>query len=247
MSPNTGSSGWAARTGPTRRGLRCVALSVLPIGVLAWGAVALAATSSAVKTGAIYQGQFGGGGTEQGAVESFNVTGSGRQLASVTVLPIECGVPGGQVVTVHNVPIVKGTFKVKYPGLHFRAGFFGSATLSGRFLAHGRASGREEVRTNDTITGAPCKYSVPWTAQAQPRGTRQCPPHGLGLNIVVDGSTCAVVDKALDHGNFVRPTPSQPGGSFTTSKWKCRVVKGGIQNHRCTRTRPNKASFSFSI
>jgi hypothetical protein len=227
--------------------LRSLALLAMPIGVLVWVGVAFASASSSVKAGAYYQGQFGGGGVEQGAVESFNVTASGHQLASAVVLPIECGVPGGAVVTVHNVPIVNGSFTVAYPGLTFRSGFFGSAILSGRFLAHGRASGREVVRTNDTINGSVCQYTVPWTAVAQARGTRQCPPHGDYLNIVVNGSTCAVVDAALGKGKFVRPTPSQPAGAFTTAGWKCRDVKGAIQNHQCTRARPHKASFSFSI
>jgi hypothetical protein len=226
--------------------VRRVALSVLPIGALVWGGVALASGASAVRAGALYQGQYGGDSVQAGAVETFTVAGSGRELDSVNVFPIQCGVPGGQTVTVHNVPIVNGAFKVKYPGLHFAAGFFGSATVSGKFLAHGRARGTENVRTNETITGAVCKYSVPWTAQAQPSGTKQCPAHGLGVNIIVDGSTCAVVDHALDHGKFVRPTPSQPSGSFTTPRWKCKVVKTGIQSQRCTRKRPHKATFSFS-
>jgi hypothetical protein len=164
----------------------------------------------------------------------------------VTALPIECGEPGGPIVTVHNVPIVNGAFKVQYPGLHFAHGFFGSATLSGRFLAHGRASGREDVRTNETFTGAVCKYSMPWTAQTQPPGTRQCPNHGRGFRIIVDGTTCAVVDKGLDKGKYVSPTPDQPAGTFTTPGWKCRVVQHGIQNHQCMRARPKKAAFSFS-
>jgi hypothetical protein len=230
----------------TPRRLRSMMLLVLPVGVLVGTGVALASASTAVKAGALYQGQFAGGGVEQGAEESFSVAGSAHQLASVTVLPIECGVPGGPVVTVRHVPIVNGTFKVKYPGLHFSPGFFGSATLTGRFLAHGRASGREDVRTNDTFTGALCKYSVPWTAQAQAPGTRQCPTHGVGLNLIVDGAKCSVIDHALDKGKYVHATPSQPAGTFTTPGWKCRVVKDGLQNHRCTRTRPHKAAFSFA-
>jgi hypothetical protein len=228
------------------RRVRRVALSVLSIGALVGGGVALASGASVVKAGAIYQGQYGGGGVQAGAVEIFTVAGGGHELASVNVFPIQCGVPGGPTATVHNVPIVKGAFKVKYPGLRFAAGFFGSAIVSGKFLAHGRAKGTENVRTNETITGAVCKYSVPWTARAEPSGTKQCPAHGLGVNILVVGSTCAVVDRALDHGKLVRPTPSLPSGSFTTPKWKCKVVEASIQNHRCTRKRPRKASFSFS-
>jgi hypothetical protein len=240
------STGDRTQANRSRGRLRPLVLLVLPVGLHLWAGVALASGSTAVKGGAFYQGQFAGGGAEQGAEESFSVAGSAHQLASVTVLPIECGVPGGPVVTVRRVPIVNGAFKVKYPGLHFGPGFFGSATLSGRFLAHGRASGREDVRTNDTFTGALCKYSVPWTAQAQAPGTRQCPAHGVGVNLIVDGATCSVIDQALDKGKYVRATPTQPAGTFTTPGWKCRVVKDGLQNHRCTRTRPHKAAFSFA-
>jgi hypothetical protein len=216
------------------------------VGVGVGVAVAAASARGTARAGALYQGKFGGNGIDKGAQESVSVSANGRQVASVSVLPIECGPPGGPAITVHNVPIVNGSFTAKYPGLHFRSGVFGSATVTGRFLAHGRASGTEDVRTNDTFTGSVCKYSEPWTAVAQPQGSKQCPTHGLALNIIVAGTTCAVIDHAVDKGKYVSATPSQPAGVFTTPGWKCRVVKGGVQNHQCTRTRPHKASFSFA-
>jgi hypothetical protein len=216
---------------------------VVLIGALVWIGVALASAAKPVK-GGIYQGSFGGprGGNAAG---SLTVSPNGRRVASVTLLPPECGTPPGPIPTIRNVPIVNGSFKAKYH-TPTRPGIFNDATLTGHFLAHGRARGQEEVRSNETIDGSLCKYSIPWTAKAQPRGTKRCPDHAQASNIIVDGTTCAVVDKALNKGKIIPVTPTRSHPGFRTPGWTCRTVTNGPDNHQCKRSHPKKATFSFT-
>jgi hypothetical protein len=249
-------SGVAEMAGRSRRRGRALSLlfrplvfSAMPVGTLVWIGVALASAGSPVK-GGIYEGTIGGPNSPGGpAQETLTVSRDGRKVASVIVLPPECGQPGGSAATVRNVKIVNGSFKATYPRTATRQGVFNDATLTGHFLAHGRVSGREDVRSNETINGSLCKYSLAWSAAAQPVGTKQCPNHVHGrdefFNILIIGTTCAVVDKAADKGTF-----SQAGGStsvprFSTPGWTCRVLRSGVDNHRCTKAHP-KATFSFS-
>ena len=102
---------------------------------------------------------------------------------------------------------------------------------------------------NETINGSLCKYSLSWTAAAQPAGTKQCRNHGQGKDqlsdILVTGTTCAVVNKAADKGKFVQTGGPTSVPQFTTPGWTCRVLRSGVNNHQCNRAHP-KASFSFT-
>jgi len=66
--------------------------------------------------------------------------------------------------------------------------------------------------------------------------------------MIVDGTSCGVVDKALDKGKYVRPTtgPFASAGVFTSPGWKCHILKQGLRNHQCQRSHPKKQEFSFS-
>ncbi|MDQ6775103.1 MAG: hypothetical protein M3071_02545 [Actinomycetota bacterium] len=135
----------------------------------------------------LYVGMIGGPTSPGGsAQETLTVSPSGREVASVVVLPAECGQPGGPLATVRNVKIVNGSFTAAYPRTPTASGVFNDATLTGHFLAHGRVTGREDVRSNETINGSLCKYSLPWTATAQPTGTKRCPNHTHGTRAFSD-------------------------------------------------------------
>jgi hypothetical protein len=229
--------------------MRLAVLAVLLIGALVWIGVALASAGSPVK-GGLYEGVIGGPSSPGGpARETLTVSRDGRHVASVVVLPPECGQPGGTAATVRNVKIVNGSFKAKYPRTPTGPGIFNEATLTGHFLAHRRVSGREDVRSNETINGSLCKYSLAWTATAEPAGTKQCPNHIHGkddfFDILVIGTTCTVVDKAADKGKFTKPGGPTSTALFSTPGWTCRVLTSGVNNHQCKRARP-KATFSFS-
>jgi hypothetical protein len=240
---------WLVRVGRARRVVRSALLMATLSGALISIGAALASGGSPVK-GGLYEGTIGGphspGGTAQ---ETLTVSRDGHRVASVIVLPPQCGQPGGPAATVRNVKIVNGSFTARYPRTPTRRGVFNDATLTGRFGTHGRVSGQEIVRSNETINGSLCKYSLPWKAVAQPAGTRQCPSHVHGKNqfndILVTGTTCIVADKAADKGTFVQTGGPTSVRQFSTPGWTCRVVTGGVNNHRCDRARP-KATFSFS-
>lgn len=237
------------RVGRARRVFRSVVALALLSGTLVWISVALAAAGSPVK-GGIYEGMIGGPHSPGGpAQETLTVSRNGRQVASVVVLSPECGEPGGPNATVRNIKIVNGSFKATYPRTPTGPGIFNDATLTGHFLAHHRVSGREDVRSNETINGSLCKYSLSWTATAEPAGTKACRNHSRGseefFDILVTGTTCAVVDKAADKGKFTQPGGPTSTPHFSTPGWTCRVLTSGVNNHQCKRARP-KAIFSFS-
>jgi hypothetical protein len=200
--------------GLARRLSRSLVLVGLLSGTLVWIGAALASAGKPVK-GALYEGTIGGpkspGGPGQ---ETLTVSRDGRHVASVVVLSPACGEPGGPPATVHNVKVVHGAFKATYPRTATSPGIFNDATLTGHFLTHRRVSGHESVRSNETFTGSLCKYSLSWTATAEPAGTKKCPNHVHGTNeffdILVTGTTCKIVDKAADKGNSPKKADPRP-------------------------------------
>jgi hypothetical protein len=231
-----------------RRGL-ALALAALLSATTVFIGAALASTGSQVK-GGLYEGMIGGSHSPGGpAQETLMVSADGRRIASVIVLAPACGEPGGSNATVRNVKITHGSFKATYPRIPTRPGIFNGATLTGHFLSHRRVSGREDVRSNETFNGSLCKYSLSLTAVAEPAGTKRCANHVHGtdefFNILVTETTCAAVSKAADAGKFTQPGGPTSTPHFSTPGWTCRLVTGGIDNHRCTRAHP-EATFGFS-
>ena len=138
---------------PCKRG------ALVAAAVLATGGVALA--SNAIK-GASYSGHYKGGVTE---AISFTVSANGKQVTDLSVTtPFRCsGGCGGAVSPIGGSARIsktgkfKATLKLVEPG---STKSFGTDTVTGTFLKHGKATGTVSSHFNADNAGK----TVSWTA-----------------------------------------------------------------------------------
>jgi len=137
----------------------CKGGALLTAAVLASGGVALA--SNATK-GASYSGHYKGGVT---AAISFRVSANGKQVTDLSVTtPFKCSggcggaaSPIGGSASISKKGRFKATLKLVEPG---STKSFGTDTVTGTFLKHGRAMGTVRSHFNADNDGE----TVSWTA-----------------------------------------------------------------------------------
>jgi hypothetical protein len=174
---------------------------------------------------------------------SFAVSADGKSVLDV-VPPVSnaCG-PAGTLPPTHG--------KISHGALMTVSGVtgFNRMTIKGIFLAGGRARGTVSYAGKDFL-GASCHYVLHWKAAALPPGTKPCTNHGhlttrggrVYTDITVQGTSCAVVDKALD-----KSKGNEPRQTFSTLGWTCRSVSSSslLYIEKCIRAKPTRATFTF--
>ncbi len=185
---------------------------------------------------------------------SFQVSASGKSITHFQGPTLfACGViaPGSARYPSHT-KISHGKFTIKQilPP-HSKD----SATLTGRFTAHGGVTGTVKVATQclrpPNFNSGPVKHKTfSWSATSEPASktsrwcpdkTRQVPKYGpfFFTNVIEKDTTCKTVAKAIKAGK-VTPQPTT-APTFSTPGWTCaRSMTTG--RYICTR---RKASFSW--
>jgi hypothetical protein len=221
--------------------------------------IAPLALAAQPQKGAVY---FGGTGGEESAAIRFEVSANGSMLTKFSgPYAAACSNPAAANPNYQKqARISGGHFAVKeIVPAHSK----NSVVISGRFGAHGSVKGKITIATQclqpPNFNSGPVKHkTVSWSGTSEPHGagsayclsvSRQLPGKGpFTFEAITEvATTCKVVDKAIDAGNFTTTTePPDIFGQFTTAGWTCTRGTGNeneSDRYSCTKA---KASFSFS-
>lgn len=212
-------------------------LTVVPRFILAAATLTLAATWSIVTlaeaASPIPHATYNGFDRPGNNSFRMQISSDGRSVKTLRVAdPLNACGAGASFTTLRNVPISSGRFRVQ--GVKHLGRATATVTVTGRFLAHRRASGTIAEQNNFSPR---CPGQSTWLAvvgSGKPP-VKRCGTFLYAKSIVIRGTdftttgvTCAKAHTALRNGRF-----SGPGnGTFTTPGWSCNFTPGVVQHPR---------------